>query len=156
MAKKLSAPAFVDDDPPWLAIAKREIGVKEIAGPGDHPRIVEYLAATRITPALHRDETPWCAAFVTWVLESAGIASTRSAAARSYLTWGQELAEPKRGCIAVLTRPGADHAGAGHVGFYVGSSDEDVLLLGGNQMNAVCMRLYARERVLSYRWPELS
>lgn len=142
-------------DPPWLVVAYRELGVKERAGPADHPRIVEYLKATRIAPKLHHDETPWCAAFVSWALEASGIASTRSAAARSYLAWGEAIEQPKRGCIAVLTRPGADHAGAGHVGFYAGSSDEDVLLLGGNQNNAVSMRLYDRARVLGYRWPVL-
>lgn len=140
------------NEPDWLLRARREIGVKERPGSDHHPRIVQYLAATRISPTRHEDETPWCAAFVCWVLEQSGITSTRSAAARSYLGWGLELVEPVPGCVVVLSR--TDSPAHGHVGFYVGGSDEDVLVLGGNQANSVSMRLYPRERVLSYRWPE--
>jgi len=141
-------------EPNWMLAARREIGVKELKGHADHPRIVEYLQHTRIIPAMQHDETPWCSAFVCFVMEQSGLSSTRSAAARSWLTWGVELKEPLPGCIAVLTREG--HPGSGHVGFYVGMSKppyESVLLLGGNQANQVCVRSYDKSRVLSYRWP---
>lgn len=143
-----------DMEPVWLARARREIGVKEKPGALHHPRIVEYLSATRITPKMHQDETPWCSAFACWVMEGCDIASTRSAAARSWLKWGEQLAAPKPGAIAVLTRPTADNPGSGHVGFYVGEDgDGNVLLLGGNQANMVCVRPYPKSRVISYRWP---
>lgn len=138
-------------EPDWLLCARREIGVKERPGDADNPRIVEYLSATRIKPAMQEDETPWCAAFVSWVLEQSGIPSTRSAAARSYLSWGQELAEPRRGCVVVLSRTQAP--AHGHVGFYLSGSPQHVLVLGGNQSNRVSIKEYPRERVLSYRWP---
>ncbi|WP_436835837.1 hypothetical protein [Enterobacter asburiae] len=53
------------------------------------------------------------------------------------------------GCIAVLTRDGG-----GHVGFVVGRAPNgDVMLLGGNQSDQVCMRAFAPSRVTGYRWP---
>lgn len=138
-------------DPPWLTIARREIGVKEAFGKADNSRIIEYLKATHIVPARQHDETPWCAAFVGWCLEKSGINPSRKAAARSYMTWGHELEKPQLGCVVVLTR--GDNPKQGHVGFYIGEQGSDILLLGGNQHNAVSIAPYARMRVLSYRWP---
>ncbi len=144
----------MNEEPIWMLAARREIGVKERPGHQDHPRVVEYLQHTRIIPALQHDETPWCSAYVCFVMEKSDIASTRSAAARSWLKWGEELTTPVPGCIAVLTREG--HPGSGHVGFYVGRrEDGKILLLGGNQNNQVCVRPYAADRVISYRWPIL-
>lgn len=140
-------------EPTWMLAARREIGVKEKPGHQDHPRIVEYLQHVRLIPALQHDETPWCSAFVCFVMEQTDITSTHSAAARSWLTWGIELKEPLPGAIAVLTREG--HPGSGHVGFFVSQTKDHVLLLGGNQNNQVCVRPYEKSRVLSYRWPQV-
>jgi hypothetical protein len=41
----------------------------------------------------------------------------------------------------------------GHVAFYTGDTVGKLVLLGGNQNNAVCLRDYARARLISYRWP---
>jgi uncharacterized protein (TIGR02594 family) len=140
-----------DMDPVWMARARREIGVKERPGAEHHPRILEYQSATRFVEGA--DEVPWCSAFVCWVMEQTGIASTRSAAARSWLKWGKALEQPVPGCVVVLTREG--HPGSGHVGFYVRTEGERVLVLGGNQANQVCVRPYAASRVLAYRWPDV-
>jgi uncharacterized protein (TIGR02594 family) len=140
-------------EPDWLLRARREIGVKERAGAAHHPRILEYHAATRLQA--EADEVAWCSAFACWVMEQSGIASTRSAAARSWLTWGQRLLVPTPGCIVVLERPTPDNPHSGHVAFYVGQQDGKLLLLGGNQANQVCVRPYDESRVVGYRWPEL-
>lgn len=140
-------------EPDWLMRARREIGVKERPGEKHHPRILEYHAATRLHAVA--DEVPWCSAFACWVMEQSGIASTRSASARSWLGWGQPLLVPMPGCIVVLERPTADNPGSGHVAFYLGQQDGKLLLLGGNQANQVCMRPYPEDRVIGYRWPDL-
>lgn len=140
-----------DEEPVWMVTARREIGVKEVAGGADHPRILQYLRTCRWVPAQLHDEVPWCAAFVCFVLEQADIPSTRSAAARSYIDYGKELKAPQPGCIVVLTRDA--HPGAGHVGFYVGEVADKVLILGGNQNNQVCVKPYPKGRAISYRWP---
>jgi uncharacterized protein (TIGR02594 family) len=139
--------------PPWLALADQEVGVREVIGPADNPRILEYHSAAPngMPPS---DEMAWCSAFACWVMEQAGYKSTRSKAARSWLRWGDELKEPKLGCIAVLWR-GTPQGTAGHVGFYVdsGGRTNTVTLLSGNSGNSVSYATYASARVLGYRWP---
>lgn len=144
-----------DLEPVWMMRARREIGVKEKRGPADHPRILEYHAATRLHAKA--DEVPWCSAFCCFVMEGCDIASTRSAAARSWLSWGKELKEPRVGAIVVFTRESADNPNSAHVAFYAGEDEQGrVLALGGNQANQVCIRPYDKSRVLAYRWPDLS
>lgn len=140
-------------DPVWMARARREIGVKERPGAEHHPRILEYQEATKLLEGA--DEVPWCSAFVCWVMEQTGIRSTRSAAARSWLKWGKPLDNPLPGCVVVLSRKSADNPKSGHVGLYVRTDGHDVIVLGGNQGNQVCVRPYAESRVLGYRWPDV-
>lgn len=141
---------------PWLKIAQKEKGVKEVPGSGDNPRIVEYLKATTLpAPDNRNDETSWCAAFVTWCLEQAKVKSTKSAWARSYLKWGRELKEEDSieewlGCVCVLER-GPTY---GHVGFLVDWDDDRVKLLGGNQGDAVSEAWFPNERILAFRVPK--
>src|SRR5437868_11136252 len=99
-------------DPRWLIKARSYIGLKEIKGRKHNPQILQWW--TLIRAGFTDDETPWCAGFVGGVLESVGIKSSRSAAARSYLKWGVKLDEPVPGCIVVLERGAAN----GHVFFF--------------------------------------
>lgn len=145
-------------EPTWYRIALAEIGVQEETGPGDNPRIVEYLATTTLGGGQH-DEVAWCSAFANWCLKRAGMMGTGKANARSWLSWGQRLEAPKLGCVVVFSR---DSAGplSGHVGFYVSSSVKHptthVRVLGGNQNNRVQIADYARSRLLGCRWPRLT
>jgi uncharacterized protein (TIGR02594 family) len=136
----------------WLEIAKKEIGVKEVPGSGNNDRILQYHRATSLKAT--QDSVPWCSSFVCWVMERAGYVSTRSARARSWEHWGEALTEPKEGAIAVLWRKNPQ-SGAGHVGWYCGEKDGKIKLLGGNQNNSVNYSWYPKERVLSYRWPDM-
>lgn len=144
------APPVVSEpvgDYPWMIKAKAEIGVKETPGPGNTPRVLEYLRATDLDKDdASQDATPWCSAFVSWVLPDGG---THSAWARSYIKYGIKLSEPKYGCICVLSR-GPD---SGHVGFLIKADDNTVTLLGGNQGDAVSIASFSRDRVLAFRWP---
>lgn len=139
--------------PPWYEVALREVGEKEISGTEDNPRIVEYLGTTTLPSAQH-DEVPWCSAFVNWCFAQVGIAGTRRANARSWLTWGRELRSPRTGCVVVLWRkhPALD---TGHVAFYSASTERSLRLLGGNQRNSVCDAYYPAYRVLGFRWPTI-
>lgn len=147
---QLRSTARVRADYPWYAVARAEIGVREVRGNGDNPRIVEYLRSTTLdAPAASQDETPWCSAFANWCVERAGSAGTDSAWARSWLTWGRETKAPTRGCLVVLQRG----TNAGHVGFFVSKTATTVTLLGGNQGDAVCEATFPLERLLGYRVP---
>ena len=135
---------------PWYAVARAEIGVREVTGSGDNPRIVEYLQSTTLdAPDASQDETPWCSAFANWCVERAGYAGTDSAWARSWLQWGVPTDKPREGCIVVLERG----EGSGHVGFYVSSTPTEIRLLGGNQSDMVRESSYPRERLMGYRLP---
>lgn len=133
---------------PWVAEAREYIGVREIPGVNHHPLIVKMWKAIK-RGGIKDDETPWCAAFVGFCLENVGIVSSRYESAKSYLTWGQSLAQPVPGCIVVFTRDGG-----GHVGFVVGRTrDGKLRVLGGNQNNGVNIASFDTRRVSGYRWP---
>jgi uncharacterized protein (TIGR02594 family) len=137
---------------PWFDIAMKELGITEIAGSGDNPRIVEYLRSTSLGGSMaSNDETPWCSAFVNFCVEQAGFAGTDSASARSWLNWGRKTDTPVTGCIVVFER-GAPPSG--HVAFYVSESADQVNVLGGNQGNKVSFAHYPKTRLLGYRVPK--
>lgn len=145
---------------PWMTMAEGMVGIAEIKGPRHESRIVAMWDAIHCS-WFRDDETPWCAGFVGSVLENSGIRSTRSAAARSYEKWGDEIkrsalgwaATPiPYGAIVVLSRAGAG-AGSGHVGFFRGKSGSGFALLGGNQNDAVRVSSYRWSRIVAVRWP---
>ena len=134
-------------DPAWLAEARRNLGVREIKGSNHEPKILAWWKAIR-RGGIKDDETPWCAAFVGGCLEAAGLMSTRFESAKSYETWGEYLSAPAYGCVVVFTRDGG-----GHVGFVVGEDKGNLMVLGGNQGDAVSIRAFPRARATAYRWP---
>ena len=133
---------------PWIKEARRFIGEFEIKGPKHNPLIVQWWKDIK-RGGIQDDETPWCAAFTGAMLEHVGIRSTRFESAKSYLDWGIELKEPVYGCVVVFTR-----TGGGHVGFVVGRDEKgSLLVLGGNQADAVSIAAFSVSRVSGYRWP---
>jgi uncharacterized protein (TIGR02594 family) len=137
-------------EPPWMAIARAEIGVRAHPAGSSNPRITEYHDGTNIHG--YDDKASWCSSFVNWTLARAGLRGTGSALARSWLPWGEPLDGPRPGCIAVLWRD--DPASwTGHVGFFVRADDTHVHLLGGNQLGEVREYAYPLECVLAWRWP---
>jgi uncharacterized protein (TIGR02594 family) len=138
------------NEPAWLFLARSYLGTTEIPGAKHNSTIVQWWKDIR--SAIRDDETPYCAAFVGAMLERSNIRSTRSAAARSYLAWGVPVSVPVLGCIVVYSRPGC--AWCGHVGFVVGlDSHGNIMTLGANQKNTVCIKAFAPERVLGYFLP---
>lgn len=144
-------------EPYWMEIARSHLGAREYTpqrpgpnGEASNPLIEGWqkLAGIRHPD----DEIPWCAAFVTGVMHEAGLTDFATSAARAWNRYGTACT-PRPGCIVALWRdsPSSPH---GHVGFLVGDDAHGgVMLLGGNQANAVLIRPYARARVLGYRWP---
>lgn len=95
--------------------------------------------------------TPWCAAFVNATLAEAGLPVTGSFMARSFLKYGKPVTKPQTGDIVVFKR-GAPPSG--HVAYYVKNHDSDyIVVLGGNQKDEVCMKLYRKDSILGYRRP---
>jgi uncharacterized protein (TIGR02594 family) len=135
---------------PWLDVARNEIGQKEDRSKKTHnSRIVEYHSST--TGNFKNDETAWCSSFVNWVMEQAGPGKkgTDSARAISWKNYGTKADGPVLGSIAVIDNGN----GTGHVGFVVGRSGDNVVLLGGNQKNQVMERAYPASAITEYRLP---
>ncbi|EMO5715839.1 TIGR02594 family protein [Enterobacter bugandensis] len=135
-------------EPKWIAEAKKYIGEREVKGRAHNPLIVQFWKDIKRS-GIKDDETPWCSAMAGAVLERVGIKSTRFESAKSWLEWGGPLDVPAYGCVVVFSRNGG-----GHVGFVVGQTpDGDLLVLGGNQSDAINVRAFPRSRVVGYRWP---
>ncbi|EMS3182707.1 TIGR02594 family protein, partial [Neisseria gonorrhoeae] len=141
---------------PWIAEARRHIGLKEIPGAKHNPTIVQWLKETGGFPGAAKswyfeDETPWCGLFVGHCLGKAGRAVIRDwyrakAWSMSGLT---KLEAPAYGCIAVKPR-----RGGGHVFFVVGKDAEGRILgLGGNQGNMVSIIPFDPADIDGYFWP---
>lgn len=135
--------------PAWFDIAMDEIGVKEVPGSGNNPRIVEYHQATSLKAT--SDLVPWCASFICWTLNAGGAKSSGSAAAQSYLKWGKPvtLDQARHGDVVCLTRPGKSWSG--HVGYYYAHDKDAISLLGGNQSNEVNITAYPMSRLMGIR-----
>lgn len=147
----VAAPAIAPAAPPWLAIARGEIGQKEAQGSADNPRIVAYFAST--TGGANPDSVPWCGAFVSFCLQTSGIIRRGSARAADWLEFGQALAEPRLGCITVLKPQSA--GASGHVAFWIKTEGGMLQLLGGNQRDAVNITAFpvGALREGGFRWP---
>lgn len=137
--------------PNWIVIAEGEKGVKENTSKTKHdPRVMEYHATTGIT---NNDETPWCSSFVNWVMKKAGKGGTNSAMAISWKKYGKKLDKPAYGAIAVIDWDGPGPGWKGHVGFVVGKKGNNVMMLGGNQANAVNVKSFSTSKIVAYVVP---
>jgi uncharacterized protein (TIGR02594 family) len=166
---------------PWIPIARKEIGVKELPSlDKNNPRILEYIRTFKYLGDINYtankkstgykmgdvDETPWCACFVNWCLIRARKTRGPSARAKDWLKYGTKLKEPRFGCIAVVyhqpTKSNTHTTSSGyHLAFYISGTinlktgaASNLRLLGGNQANQVSERNYGNYwKVCGLRWP---
>lgn len=133
-----------------MNLAKSYIGIKEVPGKKDNPKIMEMYRTVGHAWVEH-DEVAWCAAFVGAMLERANIPSTRSLAARSYLKWGDPVSvtEAREGDVVVFKR--GNSSWQGHVAFFVRQTRTSIYVLGGNQANGVNTKAYSKSRLLGIR-----
>lgn len=132
--------------------AQRYVGVRELAGPHDHPLIRWWLSLCFDGQLELHDEVPWCSAFLNGMAWELGLARSKSALARTWLQVGTPvpLERARLGYDVVVLWRGDKASPAGHVGLYAGR-DDGVLLLGGNQSNAVSLATFPVDRVLGVR-----
>jgi uncharacterized protein (TIGR02594 family) len=134
--------------PPWLEIARKDIGLREIPGAPTAPKIAGWLQS--LGAWWRDDETPWCGVAVAAWMQGAGVAYPKAYyRAKAWLDWGHVIAEPAVGCVVVFEREGG-----GHVGIVTGYDQRGrLMVLGGNQGNAVSEIPFEPKRVAGYRWP---
>lgn len=133
---------------PWVAEARRHIGLAEIPGKQHNPKIINWL--NTLNAWWRDDETPWCGTFVAHCCRVAGRGLPQHwYRAKAWADAGTRLQHPAYGCIVVF-----DRKGGGHVGFVVGQDSQgNLMVLGGNQGNKVSIAKFPRSRATAYVWP---
>ncbi len=139
-------------------LAQRYVGIREIAGNKDHPLVQWWLSLCGL-PDSH-DEVPWCSAFANGMAWELRLPRSKSAMARSWLQVGVPITPHLAAAendVVILKRgeepqPGPEVINApGHVGFFAGLEGGEVLVLGGNQGDAVSIARFNVNKVLGIR-----
>ena len=131
-----------------LDAAERHLGTAEWPGAKSNPAVEVFFARAGFPG--HRDDVPWCAAFVGAVLAEVGLIPSGSLMARSYTTWGRGVKphDMQPGDIVVFERGAAP---SGHVGFLVAIHGDRLLVRGGNQGDMVSDSLFPVQRLIAIR-----
>ena len=105
--------------------------------------------------------TEWCAAFVNAMLELQNIPSLNDIqhpyplTARGFLSWGNPVTKQNIKIGDIVIFPRGSEGWQGHVGFFVGATENYWIVLGGNQDNTVSYKLYKPSRAIGIRrWSE--
>lgn len=134
-------------EPPWVTAGRQDLGFHET---GDNQGIEGFIAQAHCG---HLGD-PWCAIWANAKLEECNIRGTRSPASQSFRHDENfvKLVGPALGALAVYWRNSPD-SGLGHVGFYVGETNTQILTLGGNESDAVREQFEPRAKLFGYWWP---
>lgn len=136
----------------WLKEALRLKGIREKAGPGSNPVILDWATDMGITYG--SDDIPWCGLFVGHCISSTldrEPTPTNVLGARNWQTFGIKT-QPTPGAVMVFWRESLQSY-KGHVGFYTGEDDTAYRILGGNQSDSVSLAWVKKDRLLAARWP---
>jgi uncharacterized protein (TIGR02594 family) len=138
--------------PPWLAwwLIEYSKNIKEVPGNTHSERILEYHTHTTLKSTT--DEIPWCSAAMCCCFDEIGLGSPRSAAARSWIGFGQKLKEFRLGAIAVFER-GDPNSISGHVAIALNEDNGIVTVIGGNQSNSISITKFPKTKLIAYMWP---
>jgi uncharacterized protein (TIGR02594 family) len=142
------------DYPKWFQAALHEIGNRE-EGNNRGAAVQRYIDMAHCGAL----GDPWCAIFANAMLESSGVAGTRSPSSQSFRTNSNfvQLPGPAKGAVVVYWR-GAKDSGIGHVGFYRGEDATRVWTLGGNESDMVQIEAMPKSSesfgLVGYWWPK--
>lgn len=134
---------------PWVAEARKHIGLKEATGRNDHPLLDKWWAQMG---ASWLRLQPYCGLYVAVNLKACDryvVPNWFRAKAWDRPDLMTELAVPSYGCLVVFNRKGG-----GHIGIVVGITlDGFLMVLGANQSNRVSIAPFSPNRVEGYFWP---
>jgi uncharacterized protein (TIGR02594 family) len=139
-------------------IAMRFVGLREVPGVGSNPAVLAMLKLDGEWP--QDDDVPWCSAFVNYCAWLLKLPRSKSLRARSWLETGRPIAlydAESAFDVVIFSRGGGDQPGPevikapGHVGLFAGVENGNILVLGGNQGNAVNVSPYPASRLLGVR-----
>lgn len=138
--------------PKMLVEALKHHGELEHPGNGNNPNILKWAMEVGVSGWYREDEIPWCGLFVGLVAKRCGypFAPRRLLASKEWVDWGEEVPKGREMLwdVLIFTRPGG-----GHIGFYVGESEDSFLVYGGNQSNKVGFTWIRKNRHIATRRP---
>lgn len=140
--------------PLWLQAGMKYIGLKETPGSRDNPIIIDWAKdeGGSIEDSYTHDSIPWCALFANMTLTKAGLKGTETLWALDFAgKWPSvKLPGVAVGAFAPMLRDGG-----GHIGIVVGKDQHgNIMLLGGNQSDAVNIKPFATSRLnKGFWWP---
>lgn len=143
------------DTPPWLALARKDIGIREGR---DDAKILAYRHFTKERPwvGTKGPGSAWCSDAVNAWFGRCEVRGTLSAGAASWRTWGRAC-QPAPGAVIVFGPHDPDAAGTGHVGLVSRVlADGWVEVLSGNCGNSVRLKRYRLADAVAIRWPLFS
>lgn len=134
--------------PPWMAEMHRRMGLHEVQ---HKARLIDFL---KIGRSLGDPATlPWCGdaveSCIAKVLPGEPL-PTNPFWAQGWASFGIDVKAPLVGSIGVIRWS----ASSGHVGFVAGVDGGKVVLLGGNQSNAITLASFPRDKFMAFRWPK--
>jgi uncharacterized protein (TIGR02594 family) len=98
-----------------------------------NPMVVGFFSMTNTKPA-EGDGTSWCSAFVSFCLFLANKENRFSALSGAYRDYGEPTGDPRPGDLVVFRKYGTPgRQGFGHIGFFAGTENGQIRVLGGNQ-----------------------
>lgn len=140
-----------------LLFALDDVGVQETPGSDNNPEIMAYMKEAGHS-WVNSEETPWCSAFMNAICRRAGLPSTGSLRARSWLDVQPNATHDvehidrveglETGDLVILWRESRNSA-KGHIAQFVSRQGSRLYLLGGNQNNSVCIKSYPQYRFLA-------
>jgi uncharacterized protein (TIGR02594 family) len=137
--------------PRMLVEAIKHYGILEHPGKGSNPNILAWAKEVGVSGWYADDDVPWCGLFVGMVVKRSGYPiKSDLLSSLSWAKFGEPVPKGREMLwdILVFTR-----TGGGHVGFYVGESDDAFLVYGGNESNAVSFTWIAKTRLFAARRP---
>jgi hypothetical protein len=154
-----------------LRVAEQEKGIKENASGGGTPFHAWYMASPRAKETAARDggsprsyaNAPWCAMFVSWVGEKAGMRSTVGSDAYTvaYAQWFKDNhhwgTTPKQGAVVFYDWNGGKSVdGIDHVGLVKkDNGDGTITTIEGNTGNGIVeQRVRPQTDVVGYGYPQ--
>lgn len=141
--------------PLWLEAGMQLVGTKETPGGGDNKAIINWAKdeGGDIAKAYTHDSIPWCALFANHCLTKTNLKGTGTLWALDFAGKWPSVRLPgiAVGAFAPMLRDGG-----GHIGIVVGRDQHgNVMLLGGNQSDAVNIKPFAVSRLnKGFWWPK--
>jgi uncharacterized protein (TIGR02594 family) len=139
-------------------LAERFIGTSEVVGVASNPQVLAMLQLDERWPV--GDDVPWCSAFVNYICWLLRLPRSKGLSARSWLQVGSSVYDDMASVgfdVVVLKRGKGEQPGPevikapGHVGFFAGTEGNEILVLGGNQGDAVNVSRFNKDLVLGIR-----